>query len=376
MRVMIVGAAGAMASVAVRDLLESVDDVSITAADLRPVLLNDPRLRLVSLNVQNEESAARTFDQHDVVLNCAPYRLNVPVMRAALRARVPYIDLGGLYHVTLDQLALHEDFVQAELTAVLGMGSTPGITNVMAGALASQMDRVEEVHVRVACQDETLAGPLPIPYSLETILDEFSLDPIVFRNGQAVTVPPLSGSEVLEFPPPVGTAEAVYTLHSEVAMFPHSFPELREASFKIAFPTEFGQSLRLLVELGFASRDPIVRGVSSREMLLALAGKQRVPESEPRDCDILMVEVKGRAQGKSTSSMAQSIILPHPSWRIAAGSLDTGVPLSITAQMLARREIRTPGVLCPETSVPPEPFFKQLERRGIRVSVQGPTSKV
>jgi hypothetical protein len=39
MRVMIVGAAGAMASVAVRDLLESVDDISITAADSRPVLL-------------------------------------------------------------------------------------------------------------------------------------------------------------------------------------------------------------------------------------------------------------------------------------------------------------------------------------------------
>ena len=143
-----------------------------------------------------------------------------------------------------------------------------------------------------------------------------------------------------------------------------------------AFPKEFGQSVRLLVELGFASRDPIVRGVSPREVLLALAGKQRVPDSEPHDCDILRVEVKGRVQGKSTSGVAQSIVLPHPSWRIAAGSLDTGVPLSIIAQMLARREICTPGVLCPETSVPPEPFFMQLERRGIRVSVQGPKSNV
>src|SRR5437867_9474615 len=99
MRVMVVGAAGAMASVAIRDLLSSVDDVSITAADSRPILSNDPRLRLVTLNIQDEQSAAKAIEEHDVVLNCVPYRLNLLVMRAALRARAPYVDLGGLYHV-------------------------------------------------------------------------------------------------------------------------------------------------------------------------------------------------------------------------------------------------------------------------------------
>jgi len=368
MRVMIVGAAGAMASVAIRDLLSSADHLSITAADSRPVLLEDLRLRQATFDVQDEERAARTIEKHDVVLNCAPYRLNLLVMRAALRARVPYIDLGGLYHVTLQQLALHEEFARAGLTAMLGMGSTPGITNVMAGALAARMEQVDEIHVRVACQDETAAGPLPIPYSLETILDEFSLEPKVFRDGKVVTVPPLSGSELIHFAPPVGAVEAVYTLHSEVAMLPHSFPELKEASFKIAFPPEFNQSLRLLIGLGFASRDPLVRSVAPREMLLALAAKQQIPESEPRDCDILRVEVKGIAKRRPINGTAQAIIFPHNTWRIGAGALDTGVPLSIVAQMLARGEIRSPGVRCPETAVPPEPFFQQLERRGIRAN--------
>ena len=103
-------------------------------------------------------------------------------------------------------------------------------------------------------------------------------------------------------------------------------------------------------------------------MFLALAGKQRVPESVPQDCDILRVEVKGRNREGPISGIAQAIVLPHQAWKIAAGALDTGVPLSIVAQMLARAEIRSPGVVCPETSVPPELFFKQLEHRGIRVS--------
>ena len=380
MHVMIVGASGAMAAVAIRDLLESVNDLSITALDSRPSLANDARVRTVILNVEDELRLARCIENHDVVVNCLPYHLNLPVMRAALQVRVPYTDLGGLYHGTLQQLALHEAFVHSGLTAVLGMGSTPGITNVMAGALAAQMDRVEEIHVRVACQDEAVLAPLPIPYSLDTILDEFSLDPQILRDGQVIRVPPLSGSELINFPPPVGTAETRYALHSEVAMFPYSFPGLKEASFKIAFPQGFTRNLKLLVELGFASSEPLVRDVSPREMLLALSRKQRAPELEPRDCDVLRVEVKGSAQGSTVHGTAQSIILPDRAKGISAGALDTGVPLSIVAQMLATGHIRNPGVLCPETSVPPEPFFRQLERRGIQVSFswrnQSPRSKV
>ncbi len=379
MRVMIIGAAGAMAAVAIRDLLDSVDDVRITAADSRPSLADDARVRTVILDAQDELSLTRGMENHDVVVNCAPYRLNLLVMQAALHARVPYVDLGGLYHVTLQQLALHEAFVHCGSTAVLGMGSSPGITNVMAGVLAAKMDQVEEIHVRVACHDEEVSGPLPIPYSLETILDEFSLDPKIFCDGQVVTAQALSGLELVEFPPPVGTAEAVYTLHSEVAMFPYSFPELKKVSFKIAFPLEFTQNLRLLVALGFASREPLVRDVSPREMLLAVSRNQPASRREPRDCDVLRVEVKGTAQGNTVHGTAESVILPDLAKGISAGAFDTGVPLSIVAQMLARGDIRKRGVLCPETCVPHEAFFRQLEQRGIQVSFEWkerPTSKV
>lgn len=371
MKVIIVGAAGAMAQVVLRDLLHFVDPVSITLADLRPVAVNDLRGRVKSVvaDVKDEEGTARLIDGHDVLLNCATYYLNVPVMRASLKARVPYTDLGGLYHGTIKQFALHEDFVKAELPAVLGMGSTPGITNVMAAAMVRKMDRVDELHVRVACHDESASGPLPIPYALDTILDEFAMEPMVFTQGRPKAVPPMSGGETIEFPPPVGRAEALYTLHSEVVMLPRSFPEVKEVSFKVAFPEEFTRKVKFLVELGFASRDKSIRDVSPREMLLSLAGKQVVPDGEPKDCDVIRVEAKGMRDGQSVRALAEAVILPHPEWKIAAGSLDTGVPLSIVGQMLANRLITKPGVLCPETCVPPEPFFAELRRRHISVSI-------
>jgi len=370
-KIAVLGAAGAMARVVVRDLLEFVPGVSITAADRRPLDHDhdhgDARVRFAPLDAADEAATARLLEGHDAALNCVTYYFNVPVMRAALAARVPYADLGGLYHGSIQQFALHEEFRSAGVTALLGMGSTPGITNVMAGALAEGLDAVESVHVRVGCVDRSASGPLPIPYALDTVLDEFALEPMVFENGAARPVPPMSGAETIDFPPPVGRAEAIYTLHSEVAMFPRSFPGLRDASFKVAFEAGFVEKVRFLVELGFASREKLAGGASPRDMLLAVAARQAAPGGPPRDADHLRVSLSGRKDGRGVSRRADMTVTPHDGWGLAAGSLDTGVPLSIAGQLLASREISEPGVLCPETAVPHELFFEMLERRGMRV---------
>ena len=357
-----------MASVVLRDLLEFVPGVSVTSADRREINFSHPQVRTATVDVNDIDSTTRLIRGHDVVLNCVNYYFNVSIMQAALRARVPYTDLGGLYHGSIRQFELDRDFREAGVAAVIGMGSTPGITNVMAGVLASKMDNVQELHVRVGCQDASATGPLPVPYALDTVLDEFALEPMVFTRGQAVAVPPMSGQETIEFPPPVGPMEAIYTLHSEVAMFPRSFPSLREASFKVAFPREFTEKMRFLVELGFASREQFLNKVSPREMLIAVASQQVPPaETAPADCDVLRVHAKGIRNGLPVEEMAESIILPHPKWKMAAGYLDTGVPLSIVGQMLANHRIQTAGVHCPELAVPSEPFFQELARRGINV---------
>jgi saccharopine dehydrogenase-like NADP-dependent oxidoreductase len=251
--------------------------------------------------------------------------------------------------------------------ALLGMGSTPGITNVMAGMLARGLDAVEEVHVRVGCIDRGASGPLPVPYALDTVLDEFALEPMVFRDGRAVAVRPMSGRETIDFPDPVGRAEALYTLHSEVAMFPRSFPGLKAASFKVAFEPSFVEKMRFLVELGFASRDRVDGGASPREALLAVAARQPQASGPPNDADHLRVTLTGRRGGCAVTRQADLTVTPHERWGIAAGALDTGVPLSIAGQLLASRAISAPGVLCPETAVPHELFFEMLERRGMRV---------
>jgi len=367
MRIAVLGAAGAMARVVLADLLEFQPDVEITAVDRRSIEPPDPRVRPVAVDVRDIASLARVLAGHDAALNCVTYYLNVEVMRAALAARVPYSDLGGLYHGTLRQFELHEEFAEAGVPALLGMGSTPGITNAMAGELARTLDAIEEVHVRVGCVDEGASGPLPVPYALDTLLDEFVLPPMVVVGGVAKAVEPMSGFESLEFPAPVGRVEAMYTLHSEVAMFPRSWPGLAAASFKVAFGRELYEKTRFLVELGFAGRGALVRDVSPREMLLALAGAQAAPGGEPRDADGLRVIVRGQAGGRRVERIGECIATPRPGLPFAAGALDTGVPLAIAGQLLAERAIAGDGVLCPELALPHRRFFSELARRGLDV---------
>ena len=370
-RIAILGAAGAMAEVVRRDLAEFAPGIEVTIVDLRELAAKYPDERAATVDVRDEAATARLLAGHDAVLNCVTYYWNLPVMRAALAARVPYSDLGGLYHGTQKQFELHDEFVAAGVPALLGMGSTPGITNAMAGFLARELDVVHEAHVRVGCLDRRspgASGPLAVPYALDTVLDEFALEPFVVEHGRAHPVPPRSGEEEIDFPPPVGRMRAIYTLHSEVAMFARSFPGLSGASFKVAFEPTFMEKVRFLVELGFAGREPLVDGVSPRRMLLALGAAQAAPAAEPDDCDVLRVDIAGEVDGRPVRRRGESVIGPHRAWGFGAGALDTGVPLAIAGVLLAEREVATPGVLCPETALPFERFFEELAKRGIPVA--------
>jgi saccharopine dehydrogenase-like NADP-dependent oxidoreductase len=376
MKLCVLGAAGAMADVVLKDLEVFAPEAEVTAADFREFAPKTANARFARVDVRDEAATAKLLAGHDAVLNCVTYYFNLPVMRAALAARVPYTDLGGLYHGSLEQFELDAAFREAGVPALLGMGSTPGITNAMAGWMARGLDRVDEIHVRVGCLDRGSSGPLPVPYALDTVLDEFALEPYIFEHGAAHAVPPRSGEEAIDFPPPVGRMTAIYTLHSEVAMFPRSFPGLRAASFKVAFEASFMETMRFLVELGFAERERKVGSISPRQMLLALAAAQPAPSETaaqpaptgvPDDCDALRVDLRGAAGGRAVHRRAESVIFPHTEWGFGAGALDTGVPLSIAGQMLARGEIGARGVLCPETALPFERFFEELGRRGIGV---------
>jgi lysine 6-dehydrogenase len=394
----------------VRDLTESEGVDEVVVADLDGVRAREAagwaaarsgsngtaQVSGLALDAGDPEALRRAFDGADVVCNCAVYALNLPVMEACLDAGTDYVDLGGLFHTTRRQLALHDRFVAAGVTAVVGMGGSPGITNVLAALAARGLDTVEEVEVRLGVADFVPSGaPVPVPYAIQTILDEFAVPAVTFRDGRLVEVPAMSEQEELVFPPPVGRVRVGHTLHSEIATLPLHFADrgIRSVSFKVGFPADFMDKLTLLTALGLADTSPVELPsgtVVPRELLvhaITTTATRPGPEAAPDDAEAIWVRVRGRRAGPSgdpalapreappgppgapIERLAELMVRPHPAWQAGSGQLDTGVPPSIVAQLLAAKVIDRPGVLAPEDAVPPEPFLAELATRNMEVTL-------
>ena len=54
---------------------------------------------------------------------------------------------------------------------------------------------------------------------------------------------------------------------------------------------------------------------------------------------------------------------------ITAMMRTTGYPVAITAQMIEKGTIQERGVFCPEEIIPPTPFFAELKKRDITLSI-------
>jgi lysine 6-dehydrogenase len=383
MKVVVLGGAGLMGRIAVRDLAlnPEVEQVVIADLDLKlaqqiAAILNNPKISVQSANASDRASLASLVRGADSLLNATIYYFNLPVMQACLEAGVPYVDMGGLFHTTRKQLELHERFRSAGTSAVLGMGSAPGIPNVQARYAAERLDTIQSIRIYDGIKpppgDDVFFG-----YAIPTIIDELTMAPVVYRDGGFIDCQPLSEAEEYWFEPPIGLLKTHLSLHSEVATLPVTYADkgVQECFFKINY---WGLSeaalnkIKLFADLGFSSPDVLdVKGVQvrPRDLFVKLMSPYTPPldafVAEPADPRAwkkeIVTQVTGTRDGKRVTYRLGTLT--------AVGSRPTGVAPAIVAHWLAAGRISEPGVWPPELAVEPEPFFAELAQRDILTQV-------
>lgn len=377
MKIFVLGA-GLMGRAVVYDLGRAREVRQITVADFDRARAREvaakfgaEKARGVFADVRDTRHLAHLLSGSEIVVNCTQFNWNLDVMRAALVARVDYMDLGGLYHMTRKQFALDREFRQIGRLAIAGMGGAPGVTNVMARALADDFERVESIRVYNAGADQqSYESPIAYTFSIATILDELTTPPIAFENGRYVEKPILSDPEEGEFRAPIGKVTLSHSIHSEMGTIPESFRKkgLREAFFKINYDPQLISLVRGLSQTGFTSRDPIpVNGasVAPRAVLLALLQKN-VSKKPARDVEAMRVVVAGKKDKRRSSAAMEMWAEYSRRPELSAVARDTGFPAAIAAIIRCRGEIPGVGVQAPENVVPANPFFSELRQRGFR----------
>jgi lysine 6-dehydrogenase len=353
----VLGAGGTIAPAIVRDLAES-DELT----GLRLLDLDGERARRVAevhglghadtLEVDARGRLADATEGLDVLVNAASYRVNLDAMRACLEAGCHYLDLGGLYWLTGRQLELGADFARAGLIAILGIGSSPGKTNVMALRAVRELGGpVRDLEVMAAGRDfHPPAGGLSFPYALRTLVDEVTLRPVVLREGKPVEIEPLSTGGVVDFGEPIGAAETIHTLHSELRTFPGSFG-CTDASFRLSLPPQVLERLRDL-----ASASPSALEAAAADALRPSA----------RTVSVHVVE----ASGEDRAVRVRAVTEPLERWGLGGGVVSTGAPAAAAVRLIARKRIAATGVHPPEACIEPDDLFAELERRGTTFEVE------
>jgi saccharopine dehydrogenase-like NADP-dependent oxidoreductase len=386
MRIAVVGA-GAMGRWSVKELAISPEVDQIVVGDFneeqaREVATThgDGKAEAVFVDAREIRSVEMAIAHCDALVNATQHFWNINVMRAAAAAGVHYTDMGGLFHVTKQQVELDGEFKAAGVTAVVAMGGAPGVTNVLARYGAERLDTVEEALAfcgNVDATDWNDYGGWVAPYSLETLCDEFSVVAPEFIDGAwATEMTGGQGREMIDFGEPAGDLEAHYTIHSEPFTFWHTWRDrgLKKATFKLSLPTAFTEQMRFLNTIGMTRTEEVQIGectVRPRDVLLKVASQLPKPtDVVPDDVDYLLGVVRGVKDGHRLEWRVRAVVPACKKYRAGGGDVDTGVPPAIVAKMMARGEIAGPGVFVPEQIVPCERFFEELGRWGVTVDAQ------
>jgi saccharopine dehydrogenase (NAD+, L-lysine-forming) len=379
MKIVILGGLGQMGRITTRDLVQTWSGGEVIIGDRDEKKANNfassfkrKNVKGTGVDIMKHDNLVKVLADAKVVIASIPYKLNLHVMNAAVEAGCNYLDLGGLFHMTRKQLKLHNKFKKKGLIGVLGCGSTPGTTNVMAKYGADQFDRIDEINITFAGYDKAKHKKhFIVPYSMYTVFHEFSDRPAVFTNRKLKFVEPLSGKGDIIFPDPVGKVTGYYTLHSELATFPSSFKKkgLKECWFKVTFDPDFIHDVKLLIEAGLASEEYInVAGQRVKPIDVTVKQLNRlIPTGKVNDMEYIRVIMKGERKDRKVELTLDSVAHSNPNWNVSAGAINTGVPPSIIAQMIAKGQVKQKGVLPPEICINPQIFFAELKKRDIKV---------
>jgi len=373
MRIFVLGA-GRMGSAVIQDLVGTRKDVELGVGDMhlaRAQELVKGAGQAFKVEVTDLESLSSILKNYEAVVNATWYENNLHVMRACLKAGCNYNDLGGLFHMTRKQLTLDSEAKARGISAVVGGGESPGITNVMCALAAEGLSSVESVKIYAGAKETSSNAGLVFPFSASTVIDEYTRKPVEFLNGEYVEVPPLSGDEEVQFAEPVGKKVCHYSIHSEPATLPTSIGRgVKNVEFRLGILEKMVRTLSPLIEIGMMTeeRNVLINGqlVSPKEFLVAFFNANSSSGESLERWVSLKVVVSGVYTGKKCMVSCDLIAAPSSYGFKNATAYLTGVAGSVFGQYLAEGKVGK-GVVAPELAIDPQVFSKELEKRGIEI---------
>ena len=385
MKVLALGGSGDMGRMAIAILLESPNITNITVADKDYEranhlvdLIGSDKLKAAQIDVTARDNLINLISSHDLVMNTVGpyYKFASMILDAVLNAKKPYVDICDDWKPTLDLLEMDERAKKAGITAVIGIGSSPGITNLMAVMACSKLDKVDDLITawgygageRIGSKPKYYVEPrkfyrkfkdMPAVANAATmhLFYETLEEMPTYRGGKYINIKPLSDAEPLNFP---GFKET-YVCHIGHPE-PVTLPRVIKAN-SVSNLMYMGNTITNIIR-------SYTQKISNKELTLNEATIKF--EEEIRDISRdgefikeyvgtppgLTVIVTGVKDGKPLKIAIGNNRVPFGGM---AGV--TSIPLAIAVNMVLSGEITEKGVLTPEEAIlDPMGFFDKYAK--------------
>jgi saccharopine dehydrogenase-like NADP-dependent oxidoreductase len=290
----------------------------------------------------------------DVVMNCVGpfFRFGVTIFKAALEAGVDYLDICDDPEPTKAMHELDNRAQAAGITAIVGLGASPGITSMLAARARAELDQTEEL-VAGWNIEEDAGGDERVAYSAAAVhwMQQCSGTILECDRGRLVEHQPLL-DVALKYPGR-GT-RVVYTVgHPEPVSFHYSFPGLPRSFCVMVMPGAWIGSFRRLA--GQIDQGQLT--VEEAAQILAADSAQSSSDSKrladlPR-LPLFFALAQGTKDGRPALAAA-SIKATPPGMANA-----TGIPLALGTRLLLQGRVTTKGVIAPEIAFEAEQFFQR-----------------
>jgi len=364
MKVVALGGAGAMGRVAVRTAagFDFVDEIVVAdrdaAAAARVAADGGAKVRAARVDVTDAAALAALLAPADVVLNTVGpfFRFGVPILRAAIASGTHYLDINDDWEPTLEMLALHDDAARAGVTAIVGMGASPGVSNLLAVKAVRALDEVEQLVTGWGIGDEELAhGEHPDAVPTAAVvhwMHQCSGTIRVLRGGRLVDVPPVE-ELTIDFPE-VGAGAAWTVGHPEAVTLPRTFSGVTDCVNVMVLP-------RWLVQVVRAFQSEIDAGrMTAEDAAAQLTGASALPaEAADAEASVRLPPLFAYARGRR-GGMPAAVGVPVLAMPAGGMAGATGVPLAVGLELFARGAVARRGVFAPEACVDPDVFFDAL----------------
>jgi lysine 6-dehydrogenase len=369
--------AGMMGSAVAYDLATTEPGVNVVLADAdaaaarRAAAAIGPNVSAVALDVNDGPALRQLMGNCEVVVSAVSYAVNEAVTHAAIETGVHMCDLGGNNEVVDRQLALSSRARERGVMIVPNCGLAPGLVNILAVSGMKEFDRVETIQLRVGGLPVRPRPPLnyQIVFSVEGLINEYIERSEVLRDGQLETVESLTDLEELEFPPPFGRLEAFHTSGGISTLTRRLQGYVQTLDYKtIRYPGHC-EKIRTLLDLGFASAEPLAMGGSvrtHREVFTELLRK-KLSYGEP-DVVLLRATLAGTHGSLRRTLVYECVDYYDAETKITAMMRATSFPTAVTAQMLRSGAITDRGVLPPEDCVSGDAMIAALLKRNIVIT--------